>query len=81
MTNDGRSIIGELRGCDNMTNVVLQGSFERIYSEDQGVVVNELGVQVIRGDNISLVAEVDEAKVASIDHSQQRAAPLKAVTH
>jgi len=53
-----------------MTNVVLQGSFERIYSEDQGVVVNELGVQVIRGDNISLVAEVDEAKDAAIDHSQ-----------
>jgi len=81
VTCDGRNIIGTLQGYDNAINVILEKSVERIYSETQGVIVNELGLHVIRGDNIAMVAEFDEEKDAQNELSVQRAAPLRPVIH
>ena len=81
MTCDGRNIIGTLKGFDNSINIILEKSFERIYSETQGVIVNELGLHVIRGDNIAMVAEFDEEKDAQIEHCDKRAVPLRPVIH
>ena len=81
VTNDGRTIVGTLKGFDNTINVVLEKSFERIYSESQPVQMSELGLHVIRGDNIAVIAEHDADRDATIDHCQQRAAPIKPVVH
>jgi small nuclear ribonucleoprotein (snRNP)-like protein len=33
-------------------NVILEQSHERVFSEDKGVVLNVLGLYIIRGDNM-----------------------------
>ncbi|PRW60274.1 sm LSM8 [Chlorella sorokiniana] len=81
ITNDGRTIVGTLRGYDQATNLILDECHERVYSSKSGVEQLVLGLYVIRGDNIAVIGEVDDDKDASIDFSQVRAAPLKPVTH
>lgn len=81
LTNDGRNIIGHLKGFDNSINIVLEKSFERLYAVDQGMVVNELGLHIIRGDNIAMIAEFDVEKDSTIDHSKIRASPMKPIFH
>jgi U6 snRNA-associated Sm-like protein LSm8 len=77
ITNDGRNIVGKLKGYDQVTNVILEGSHERIFSEENGVVQNVLGLYIIRGDNIALIGELDEEVDGNRDLSTIRAAPLK----
>jgi len=43
---------GLLRGFDNLTNVILESAEERVFSEDEGVEVVELGLYIVRGDNL-----------------------------
>lgn len=43
---------GELKGFDQTTNVILTGSTERVYSLEEGVEEVELGLYIVRGDNI-----------------------------
>jgi len=81
ITNDGRNIIGTLKGYDQTINVIVENSHERVYSEERGVVQNVLGLHIIRGDNIVLIAELDEEKDAAVDLSSVRAKPLKPVQH
>ena len=52
ITNDGRNIIGILRGFHQTTNLILEECFERVYSEDSGVEQAVLGLYIIRGDNM-----------------------------
>jgi len=81
LTNDGRSIIGKLKGYDQAINVILEDSHERIYSIDSGVVQNPLGLYIIRGDTIAMISEMDVDKDASIDLTVVRANPIKPVVH
>lgn len=81
ITNDGRNIVGVLRGYDQATNLILDESHERVYSTKSGVEQLGLGLYIIRGDNIAVVGEIDEELDASLDLSQIRAAPLKPVSH
>ena len=37
ITNDGRTIIGTLKGLDQKLNVILEQSTERVFSKDAGV--------------------------------------------
>lgn len=62
ITNDGRNIIGRLRGFDQVCNIILEKSFEREFSKENGVLVLSLGLYVIRGDNIAVIGEVDVDK-------------------
>ncbi|WVQ74500.1 hypothetical protein IAR50_004101 [Cryptococcus sp. DSM 104548] len=73
---DGRIIIGKLKGSDVYTNLILADSVEREYSVDQGVEMVPLGLYVIKGDNVALVAEVDEEKDSTINYTEIRAEPL-----
>mmetsp|Transcript_12645 Transcript_12645/g.23871 ORF Transcript_12645/g.23871 Transcript_12645/m.23871 type:complete len:100 (+) Transcript_12645:218-517(+) len=81
ITNDGRHIIGTLRGFDQATNLILEDGKERMYSLDQGVEEQELGLYLIRGDCIAVVGEVDEELDEKIDLSQVRGKPLGDVIH
>uniref|UniRef100_F6HE76 U6 snRNA-associated Sm-like protein LSm8 n=2 Tax=Vitis TaxID=3603 RepID=F6HE76_VITVI len=81
ITNDGRNIVGVLKGFDQATNIILDESHERVYSTKEGVQQLVLGLYIIRGDNISIVGELDEELDSSLDLSKLRAHPLKPVTH
>ncbi|EYU25647.1 hypothetical protein MIMGU_mgv1a016315mg [Erythranthe guttata] len=81
ITNDGRNIVGVLKGFDQATNIILDESHERVYSTKEGVQQLVLGLYIIRGDNISIVGELDEELDASLDLSALRAHPLKPVIH
>ncbi|KAK8939847.1 hypothetical protein KSP40_PGU010811 [Platanthera guangdongensis] len=119
ITNDGRNIVGILKGFDQATNVILDESHERVYSTKveqdatapisrvelwkagdkiktgeyinkeaaeltskiEGVQQLVLGLYIIRGDNISVVGELDEELDANLDLSKLRAHPLKPVIH
>ncbi|KAF7136124.1 hypothetical protein RHSIM_Rhsim08G0023300 [Rhododendron simsii] len=81
ITNDGRNIVGVLKGFDQATNIILDESHERVYSTKEGVQQLVLGLYIIRGDNISIVGEIDEELDAGLDLSKLRAHPLKPVIH
>ncbi|KAI5397081.1 U4/U6-U5 snRNP complex subunit lsm8 [Lathyrus oleraceus] len=77
ITNDGRNIVGVLKGFDQETNIILDESHERVYSTKEGVQQLVLGLYIIRGDNISVVGELDEDLDSNLDLSKLRAHPLK----
>ena len=81
ITNDGRNIVGNLRGFDQCINVILDECHERVFSTTEGVEQIVLGLYIIRGDNIALVGEVDEESEQRVDLASTRAEPLKAVVH
>ncbi|BGP55454.1 U4/U6-U5 snRNP complex subunit LSM8 [Rhodotorula sphaerocarpa] len=79
---------GKLIGFDQTTNVILSDSVERIFSPDEPVIEEPLGVEIVRGDNIvsllvypTLIGSVDEEADKEIDLSTIRAHPLADVTH
>ncbi|WMV35668.1 hypothetical protein MTR67_029053 [Solanum verrucosum] len=82
---------GVLRGFDQATNLILDESHERVYSTKFAVDVKQdalegvqqlvLGLYIIRGDNISVVGELDEDLDSNLDMSKLRAHPLKPVVH
>eukprot|EP00850_Spirogloea_muscicola_P009432 SM000053S17389 [mRNA] locus=s53:126315:127260:+ [translate_table: standard] len=81
ITNDGRNIVGYLRGFDQATNLILDESHERVYSTKQGVEQLVLGLYIIRGDNIAVVGELDEELDSNLELAQVKAQPLKPVSH
>ncbi len=52
LTNDGRHLVGTLRGYDQATNLILDDAHERVYQDDAGVETIPLGLYVVRGDNM-----------------------------
>lgn len=52
LTNDGRHLVGTLRGYDQATNLILDDCHERVYQDDAGVETIVLGLYVVRGDNM-----------------------------
>jgi U6 snRNA-associated Sm-like protein LSm8 len=81
ITNDGRNIVGILKGFDQATNLILDESHERVYSTTEGVEQLVLGLYIIRGDNVAVVGELDEELDSNLDLSQIKAEPLKAIAH
>mmetsp|Transcript_4688 Transcript_4688/g.13902 ORF Transcript_4688/g.13902 Transcript_4688/m.13902 type:complete len:97 (+) Transcript_4688:128-418(+) len=81
VTNDGRNLVGHLRGYDQTTNLVLDECHERVFSPDSGVEQVVLGLYIVRGDNIAIIGELDQELDAQVDLSMVRAAPLKPVVH
>ncbi|KAJ2675219.1 hypothetical protein GGI25_004059 [Coemansia spiralis] len=79
--NDGRLVVGMLRGLDQTTNIIMQECQERIFSEDEGVEIVDLGLYLIRGDNIAVVGLVDEEADAAMDYETIRGAPLQPIRH
>ena len=71
ITNDGRHIVGHLRGFDQQTNLV-ENRHERVYSMENGEMA-PLGLYVVRGDNVALVGDVDEELDQKLDLSAVRA--------
>jgi U6 snRNA-associated Sm-like protein LSm8 len=76
VTSDGRIILGELVGHDQVQNLILKDAKERVYSTDDSVPPEmvELGLYVIRGDNVCLIADYHDK--AWTDDDNATAPPL-----
>eukprot|EP00899_Mesostigma_viride_P005739 jgi/Mesvir1/15166/Mv04847-RA.1 len=81
ITNDGRNIVGILKGYDQAINLILDECHERVYSTKVGVEQLLLGLYIVRGDNIAVVGEFDPELDSNLDLDQIRAQPLKPVVH
>jgi len=79
--NDGRTIVGYLRGYDQVTNIVLEDSFERIYLPDAPVEFVPRGLYVIRGDNVAAIGEIDPDLDLEIDFQNVRGEFILPITH
>jgi U6 snRNA-associated Sm-like protein LSm8 len=62
-------------------NVILKDCHERIFSLHTGVEKDELGLQLIRGDNIALVGGIDVDEDDAVDLETLRAEPLPLIIH
>ncbi|KAJ2645919.1 hypothetical protein IWW40_005784 [Coemansia sp. RSA 1250] len=79
--NDGRLVVGTLRGLDQTTNIIMQGCQERIFSENESVEIVDLGLYLVRGDNIAVVGLVDEEADNALDLDSLRGEPLQSIKH
>jgi U6 snRNA-associated Sm-like protein LSm8 len=59
--------------------VILADCHERVYSENTPMQTEEMGLYFIRGDNIAVIGEIDEALEANMDYSNVKATPLKSM--
>jgi len=71
--------VGIMAGYDQKSNVVLSDSKERVYSTEEGVEEIPLGLYLVKGDQIVLIGEIDQAIDESADLSAIRAEPLPAI--
>ncbi len=67
ITMDGRLLVGYLRGYDQTTNLILSAAQEQTISPNQPCTTEELGLYILRGDNVALVGEMDDEKDQSIN--------------
>ena len=54
---------------------------ERIYSAEEPVSFDPLGLYIVRGDNISMIGSIDEDRDGSVDYKNIRADPLPPIRH
>lgn len=81
VTSDGRNFVGTLKGFDQTINVILDESHERVFSPQQGIEQVVLGLHIVRGDNIAVIGQIDEALDARLDFQAIRGEPLGPVVH
>jgi U6 snRNA-associated Sm-like protein LSm8 len=82
LTADGRTLLGTLLAVDNLTNLVLQNTIERIIRPaDDDEMSQEVshGLYVVRGENVVVVGEVDEELDASIQWDKVRGEGIRGV--
>ncbi|EJC99320.1 Sm-like ribonucleo protein [Fomitiporia mediterranea MF3/22] len=78
---DGRTIVGVLAGFDQRSDIVLSDCVERIYSMEEGVEEVPLGLYLVKGDQILLIGELDEALDKAVDLSTVRAEPIAPIRY
>ncbi|KAF2089886.1 Sm-like ribonucleoprotein [Saccharata proteae CBS 121410] len=74
---DGRKLIGVLRSWDQFANLVLQDTVERIFVKNLFADINR-GVFLVRGENVTLLGEIDLDKDDYIPEPYQPA-PIEQV--
>ena len=84
LTADGRTLTGTLLSCDQLTNIVLQDTIERVIRpqddpEDSEEVPHRL--YLIRGENVAICGLLDEELDASIDWAKVRGNVIGGVKH
>ncbi|KAI9767202.1 MAG: hypothetical protein M1840_005802 [Geoglossum simile] len=84
LTSDGRTLTGTLLSCDQLTNLVLNRTVERIIRpHDDPEPSSEVahGLYLIRGDNVAVCGLVDEELDQSIDWEKVRGEVIGVVKH
>ncbi|OCK94564.1 Sm-like ribonucleoprotein [Cenococcum geophilum 1.58] len=84
ITADGRTLTGTLLSCDQLTNLVLSHTIERVIRPaDDPETSSEVehGLYLIRGDNVVVCGLVDEELDASIDWTNVRGSVIGGTKH
>ncbi|KAI1319944.1 N(alpha)-acetyltransferase 38, NatC auxiliary [Mortierella claussenii] len=76
---DGRTLIGQLMGYDQSSNVILGQTHERIFSSTEPMKSVPIGVYVIRGETIAIIGELDEELDEAADYDNMLVEPLDPV--
>ena len=84
LTADGRSLTGTLLSCDQLTNLVLQNTVERVIRphddpEDSEEVPH--GLYLIRGENVAICGLLDEQMDGDIDWAKVKGSVVGGVKH
>ncbi|KAJ0402729.1 hypothetical protein P43SY_007871 [Pythium insidiosum] len=67
---DGRHLVGVVRSFDQYSNIILQDTYERHVAGGLFCDI-ELGLNIIRGENIVLLGELDEEKEREQPHMKR----------
>jgi U6 snRNA-associated Sm-like protein LSm8 len=84
ITADGRTLVGTLLSCDQLTNIVLNETIERIIRpRDDPEPSSEVshGLYLVRGDNITICGLVDEDIDNSINWREVRGQVIGGTKH
>eukprot|EP00578_Thalassiosira_sp_NH16_P027540 CAMPEP_0181096834 /NCGR_PEP_ID=MMETSP1071-20121207/11243_1 /TAXON_ID=35127 /ORGANISM="Thalassiosira sp., Strain NH16" /LENGTH=101 /DNA_ID=CAMNT_0023179267 /DNA_START=26 /DNA_END=331 /DNA_ORIENTATION=- len=82
LTCDGRLITGTLQGYDQLQNLILKQSHEKVYSAESPMERVELGLFVVRGDNVAVIADCGDDKDddgGGEEDDDVRAEPIKSI--
>lgn len=79
--NDGRIIVGIMKGFDQSTNIILSDSHERVFSRTEPVQAVPLGAFLLRGDSVAAIGELDNEKDKLIDYQSLKADSLPPILH
>lgn len=84
ITTDGRTLLGTLESHDQQTNVILSSTIERVIrpaDDEEANNIVEHGLYLVRGDNITIIGEVDEQLDESIDWMKVRGEVIGGTYH
>ena len=68
--------MGVLKGLDQSLNCILASAEERVYSNEAGVAVHELGAYMIRGETIMALGPFAETEEEAENLEEIRAVPM-----
>jgi U6 snRNA-associated Sm-like protein LSm8 len=84
ITADGRTLVGTLLSCDQLTNLVLNETTERVIrppGDSEASTEVSHGLYLIRGDNVVVCGLVEEELDASIDWEKVRGSVIGGIKH
>ncbi|MCJ1475717.1 hypothetical protein MMC13_004380 [Lambiella insularis] len=84
LTADGRTLTGVLLSCDQLTNLVLAQTIERVIRPADDEEASEEvghGLYLIRGENVAVCGLVDEELDGKIDWEKVRGSVIGGVKH
>ncbi|KAA6410929.1 MAG: small nuclear ribonucleo Lsm8 [Lasallia pustulata] len=84
LTTDGRTLVGTLLSYDQLTNLVLASTIERVIrppDDDEPSAEVSHGLYLIRGENVAVCGLVDEEMDGRIDWGRVRGAVVGGVKH
>lgn len=79
LTVDGRIIVGELVGNDQVQNIILTKAHERLYSTDADMERIPLGLYLLRGDSICIIAEFEDPAEEAAVTAVRIPAPIETI--
>lgn len=68
-------------GFDQLINLILVDTHERIFSTSSGMEQINLGLKIVRGDNVAMIGLIDEAVELQVDYNKIRGEQLNPVVH
>ncbi|KAL8967608.1 MAG: hypothetical protein Q9197_005346 [Variospora fuerteventurae] len=84
ITADGRTLTGTLLSCDQLTNLVLSHTIERIirpsHDPEPSAEVSH-GLYLIRGENVVICGMVDEELDGQIEWTHVRGSVVSGIKH
>ncbi|KAI1107605.1 Sm-like ribonucleoprotein [Jackrogersella minutella] len=84
ITADSRTLVGNLLSCDQMTNLVLGQTVERVIRTTDDIEPSTevpLGLYLVRGDNVCVVGLVDEPLDESINWQEVKGSAIGGIKH